>query len=76
MEIVGSFDVSLIRVEGGPADFLQVRGLGANEELIDLGDLQIPDQTQVDAHPHAGQQEHRFFAADLSARFATSRKPD
>ena len=47
-----------------PVQLLQVGRLRVDEELVDRRNLQVADQAQVDAHPHAGEQVHRLFAAD------------
>ena len=38
------------------------------KSLLIVGDLQVLDQPQVDAHPHAGEQVQRLFAADRLGR--------
>ena len=45
-------------------ELLQVGRLGVDEQLVDRRDLQVVDQAQVHAHPHAGEQVHRLFGAD------------
>ena len=47
-------------------------GLSVDEKLVDLSDFQVVDQAEVDPHPHARQQQHRFFAGDRVSGFQNS----
>jgi hypothetical protein len=51
-EIAGPLDVAILRVEFDSAKLLQMGGLCANQERIDVGNLDIADQSQEHAHPH------------------------
>ncbi len=63
-QVVGTFDVAVGGVQFHAPQFLQVRPLGVDEQLVHGGNGDVADQAQIDAHPHAGQQLHRLFAAD------------
>ena len=68
LQVQCSFDVAIRRTQFDAADLLQVGRLCLNEQLIDGRYFDVANQTQIDTHPHARQQMHRFFAADgLSA---------
>ncbi len=68
LQVVGALDVAVGRVEFHAAQFLEVGGLGVDEQLVDGGNLQIANQSQIDPHPHARQQVHGFFTADRLGR--------
>src|SRR5689334_21470396 len=55
-QIAGALDVAVGRVEPGVTQFLQVSRLRVDEELIERGNAQIGNQTQVNSHAHAGKQ--------------------
>ena len=74
-QIAGPLDVAVGRVELHAAQLLQVGRLGVDEQLVERGDLQVVDQAQVDAHPHAGEQVHRLFGADRLRGAQECRRP-
>ena len=63
-QVRGPRDVPLLDAQLGAAELLEERRLGLDEQLVDRGDRQVVDQPQVDPHPHARKQKHRFFAGD------------
>ena len=50
-------------------------GLSVDEKFVDLSDFEVVDQAEVDPHPHARQQQHRFFAGDRVSGFQNSISP-
>ncbi len=63
-EVGGAGDVAFAGFEMGFAKFLQVGGLGVNEEFVDAGNREILDESEVDAHAEAGEEVHGFLGAD------------
>ena len=64
LQIRGTLDVAVRRVERIAPQLLQVRGLGVDEQLVHGRNLDVFDQPEIDPHANAGKQLHGLFAAD------------
>src|SRR5208337_583811 len=57
-------DITIGTAQFAAGPLLQMGRLGMNEELVDVGDSQVGNETEIHAHADAGKQVHGLFGTD------------